>query len=129
MSALRGYSWPEVLQLSDDAFAKAGGNDSTRRLAVHGNYVTGMGFKCGGKKQRFSCTGAPLAFESVHALMNRLKTRFACVRDRKKRDVLMHNALTILKKNAALIAAIDKAESRGKYLKKPKVAAAAAAAA
>jgi len=69
------------------------------------------------------------AFESIHALMNRLKRRFACVRDRQKRDELMYKSLTILKESAASIAAIELKARRGTYVTKKNKAAAADAAA
>jgi hypothetical protein len=36
------------------------------------------------------------AFESIHAHMNNLLRRFACVRDRNHRDKLMHQAFCVL---------------------------------
>ncbi len=57
------------------------------------------------------------------------RNAIATLGDRKKRDELMFKALAAVKESAALIAAIDKAASRGTYAKKPKVAATAGAAA
>jgi hypothetical protein len=50
--------------------------------------------------------------------MNKLKTRYACVRDRCKRDELMHVALSVLKETAEAIKKIQKTSSRGPYKKK-----------
>jgi hypothetical protein len=51
--------------------------------------------------------------------MNKLKSRYACVRDRCKRDELMYNALSVvLKETAEAIKKIEKQSSRGPYKKK-----------
>jgi hypothetical protein len=60
-------------------------------------------------------------FESIHGLMNKLKSRYACVRDRRKRDELMHIALSVLKETAEFIKKIEKQTSRGSYKKKAKI--------
>jgi hypothetical protein len=58
-------------------------------------------------------------FESIHGLMKKLKSRYACVRDRCKRDELMYNALSVvLKETAEAIKKIEKQSSRGPYKKK-----------
>jgi hypothetical protein len=41
------------------------------------------------------------AFESIHAHMNNLLRRFACVRDRNLRDRLMHTAFCVLQATKA----------------------------
>jgi hypothetical protein len=55
------------------------------------------------------------AFESIHALMNGLNRRYACVRDRALRDKLMHKALCVLQ---ATKEKVDEMLQKGKRKKK-----------
>jgi hypothetical protein len=54
-------------------------------------------------------------FESIHAVMNRYKAQYACVRDRSLRDKLIYTSFDRLKKTAEMWERLKKKRSRGPY--------------
>ena len=54
-------------------------------------------------------------FESIHAVMNRYKAQYACVRDRSLRDKLIYVSFGRLKKTAEKWEQMKKKKTRGPY--------------